>query len=68
MFYTKPARREHIKQIIIQGNKGCRSGQWSVRKAQLLSHEYEKAGGGYRGPKTPGQRKNGEQNREKPVF
>ncbi len=29
------------------GDKGGKPNQWSARKAQLLTHEYEKAGGGY---------------------
>lgn len=29
------------------GDKGGKPGQWSARKAQLLTHEYEQAGGGY---------------------
>lgn len=54
--YTKPQLRERIKNRILAGTKGGKAGQWSARKAQLLKHEYEKAGGGYRGPKTRTQR------------
>ena len=38
------------------GTKGGQAGQWSARKAQLLAAEYEKAGGGYTGKKTAGQK------------
>ena len=34
------------------GDKGGKPGQWSARKAQLLVHAYEAAGGGYLGPKS----------------
>lgn len=54
--YTKPALREKLKQQILDGDKGGKSGQWSARKAQLLAQEYEKAGGGYKGPKTETQK------------
>ncbi len=50
--YTKPKLRERIKNRIMRGNKGGRSGQWSARKSQLLAQAYKKAGGGYRGRKT----------------
>ncbi len=46
--YTDPALRQRLKDEITQGDKGGRPGQWSARKAQLLVHEYEKAGGGYK--------------------
>ena len=49
--YTDPALRERLKTEITEGDKGGRPGQWSARKAQLLVHEYEKAGGGYLGDK-----------------
>jgi hypothetical protein len=52
MAYTDPAKREAIKNRIMAGSKGGRPGQWSARKAQLLAQAYEKAGGGYSGPKT----------------
>lgn len=47
--YTDPALRERLKKKIMAGSKGGRPGQWSARKAQLLAHEYEQAGGGYKG-------------------
>lgn len=55
MAYTKPEMRERIKNRIKAGSKGGKPGQWSARKAQLLTQAYEKAGGGYSGPKTKAQ-------------
>ena len=46
--YTKPDLRERLKAKITKGDKGGKPGQWSARKAQLLTQEYEKAGGGYK--------------------
>ncbi len=45
--YDKPDLREKLKEEIKAGDKGGKPGQWSARKAQLLTHEYEAAGGGY---------------------
>lgn len=45
--YDKPDLREKLKEDIMAGDKGGKPGQWSARKAQLLVHEYEAAGGGY---------------------
>lgn len=56
MAYTKPELRERIKNRIMAGSKGGNPGQWSARKAQLLAQAYEKAGGGYSGAKTSGQK------------
>lgn len=56
MAYTNPEMRERIKNRIMAGSKGGKPGQWSARKAQLLSQAYEKAGGGYSGPKTAKQK------------
>lgn len=56
MGYTNPAKREAIKNRIMAGSKGGKPGQWSARKAQLLAQAYEKAGGGYTGPKTSKQK------------
>ena len=50
--YDKPELRERIKAKVMKGDKGGRPGQWSARKAQLVKHEYEAAGGGYLGPPT----------------
>jgi hypothetical protein len=49
--YTDPELRLRLKDEVVAGDKGGKPGQWSARKAQLLKHEYEKAGGGYRGEK-----------------
>ena len=46
--YTDPDLRERLKEAIKAGDKGGKLGQWSARKSQLLSHEYEKEGGGYK--------------------
>ena len=54
--YTKPELRERLKRKIMAGDKGGRAGQWSARKAQLLAHAYEEAGGGYRGGRSASQR------------
>lgn len=56
MGYTNPQLRERIKNRILAGSKGGKPGQWSARKAQLLAQAYEKAGGGYSGPKTSKQK------------
>jgi len=55
MAYTKPGLRDRIKREVTAGSKGGKPGQWSARKAQLVSQRYEKAGGGYSGSKTSGQ-------------
>lgn len=52
----KPELRERIKAEVMAGDKGARPGQWSARKAQLVAHEYEAAGGGYVGEKTDAQK------------
>jgi hypothetical protein len=54
--YTQPALRERLKRKIMAATKGGHAGQWSARKSQLLVHEYEKAGGGYRGGKKSPQK------------
>ena len=45
--YTEPELRARLKEEIKAGDRGGRPGQWSARKSQLLTTEYEKAGGGY---------------------
>lgn len=45
--YTDPELRERLKDEIMAGDRGGDKGEWSARKAQLLTREYEKAGGGY---------------------
>lgn len=56
--YTMPELREELKEVIKAGDKGGKKGQWSARKSQLLVHEYESAGGGYKdsGHKREGQK------------
>lgn len=54
--YTKPALRERLKKKIMAGTKGGKAGQWSARKAQLLTQEYKKAGGGFSVAKTAKQK------------
>lgn len=54
--YTKPKLRERLKNRILNGSLGGKSGQWSARKAQLLAVAYKKNGGGYRGGKSKAQR------------
>ncbi|MGY1743011.1 MULTISPECIES: hypothetical protein [unclassified Blastococcus] len=56
--YTEPELRARLKEEIRAGDRGGRPGQWSARKSQLLAHEYEAAGGGYRhaGERTAAQR------------
>jgi hypothetical protein len=54
--YTDPELREEIKEEIKASDKGGKKGQWSARKSQLLTQEYEKRGGGYQGEKDPSQR------------
>ena len=56
--YTKPELREKLKEKIKKDDKGGKKGQWSARKSQLLTSEYEKAGGDYKhkGEKTDEQK------------
>jgi len=53
--YTNPALRNRIKSRITAGTKGGASGQWSARKAQMVTQAYKAAGGGYTGSKTSAQ-------------
>jgi hypothetical protein len=46
--YTDPELRARLKEEIEAGDRGGRAGQWSARKSQLLTREYEAHGGGYR--------------------
>ena len=50
--YTDPELRRKLKDDIQASSKGGKKGQWSARKSQLLAHEYEKHGGGYKGDKS----------------
>ena len=54
--YTHPQMREKIKEEIKSGEKGGKKAQWSARKSQLLTKEYEKHGGGYKGEKDENQK------------
>ena len=54
--YTHPEMREEIKEEIKQSDKGGDLGQWSARKSQLLTQEYEKRGGGYKGEQDESQK------------
>jgi hypothetical protein len=54
--YTHPDLREEIKEEIKASDKGGEKGQWSARKSQLLTQEYEKRGGGYKGDKDESQK------------
>jgi hypothetical protein len=54
--YTDPELRELIKEEIKESDKGGKKGQWSARKSQLLTQEYEKRGGGYEGEKDDSQK------------
>ena len=54
--YTDPDLRENIKEEIKASDRGGKPGQWSARKSQLLTKEYEKRGGGYKGNKGESQK------------
>ena len=54
--YTHPDLREKIKEEIKASDKGGEKGQWSARKSQLLTREYEKQGGDYKGEKDKSQK------------
>src|ERR687890_2178109 len=54
--YTHPELREKVKEEIKASDKGGKQGQWSARKSQLLTQEYEKRGGGYKGGKGQSQK------------
>ena len=45
--YTKPTMRKNLFNKIKAGTKGGRAGQWSGRKAQMLTKQYKAKGGGY---------------------
>lgn len=65
MGYTNPELRKRILQRVMGSSKGGKPGQWSARKAQIVANEYEKAGGGYSGPKKAPQRSLSKWTREK---
>ncbi len=54
--YSNPRLRSRIVAEVKASTKGGKAGQWSARKAQLAAQKYEKAGGGYTGPKTGSQK------------
>ena len=54
--YTDQDFRQKIKEEIKASDKGGKPGQWSARKSQLLTKEYEKRGGGYTGNKGESQK------------
>ncbi|AHY47272.1 Hypothetical Protein RradSPS_1989 [Rubrobacter radiotolerans] len=54
--YTHPDLRERLKEEIKESDRGGKPGQWSARKSQLLTQEYEKHGGGYKGEKDSDQK------------
>jgi hypothetical protein len=54
--YAKPELREKIKTKVMAGNKGGRPGQWSARKAQLVTNEYKSEGGGFKQPRNAAQK------------
>ncbi len=53
---TKEALYQRIKGQVTAGSKGGKPGQWSARKAQLVTQKYKAQGGGYRGAKGEAQR------------
>ena len=46
--YTKPTMRKNLFRKIMARSKGCKPGQWSARKAQMLAKQYKAKGGGYK--------------------
>lgn len=50
---SEPKLWEAVKAEVTTGDKGGKPGQWSARKAQMASHEYQKRGGGYLGERDP---------------
>ena len=54
--YTQPELRDKIKKKVTAGEKGGKPGQWSARKAQLVSREYEEEGGEYKKPRDSAQK------------
>jgi len=55
--YTKPQLRERLKNRIKAGRRGGPKNKWTLRKAAVLKHDYEAAGGGYTsGTRTKSQR------------
>jgi hypothetical protein len=52
--YSNPKLWESIKnKIMNMETAGTKAGQWSARKAQMSTSEYQRQGGGYIGEKDP---------------
>jgi hypothetical protein len=49
---SDPKLWEKVKANVTKGSRGGKPGQWSARKGQLATHEYQEAGGGYVGGKA----------------
>ncbi|RVU14438.1 hypothetical protein [Methylobacterium oryzihabitans] len=49
---SDPKLWDKVKKKVTQSSKGGKPGQWSARKAQLATHDYKEAGGGYKGKKS----------------
>lgn len=49
---TDPKLWEKVKKQVTKSEKGGKPGQWSARKAQMATAEYQKEGGGYAGRKS----------------
>ena len=49
---SDPELWDKVKDEVTAGDKGGKPGQWSARKAQMASAEYQKRGGGYEGEKS----------------
>ena len=53
---TNEALYQRIKRQVTAGSKGGTPGQWSARKAQMVTQKYKAKGGGYKGAKNQAQR------------
>ena len=49
---SDPKLWDEVKGEVTAADKGGKPGQWSARKAQMASAEYQKRGGGYEGEKS----------------
>ena len=49
---SDPELWDRVKSEVTAGDKGGKPGQWSARKAQLATAEYQRRGGGYLGRKS----------------
>jgi hypothetical protein len=47
---TDPAKWKRIVANVKASGKGGSPGQWSARKAQMATQQYQRSGGGYKGP------------------